>query len=104
MVEKSIDISRNMSLLTISLGNKFGPFRELDGSNSKVGLDEKPRYSEDLENELRKEHDKEKPSSISITPSQPLLKMEEKVDIKPYQDDINVVQVESLVAIFRSVF
>jgi hypothetical protein len=42
--------------------------------------------------ESRKEPKKEKPSSSAITPSQPLFKMEVKVDIKPYQGEIDVVK------------
>jgi hypothetical protein len=41
-----------MSLLVESLENKFVPFREVGGSNSKVGSYEKPGDCEDLENEL----------------------------------------------------
>jgi hypothetical protein len=33
-----------------TLINKFEPFREVGGSNSKFGSDEKPRDSEDPEN------------------------------------------------------
>jgi hypothetical protein len=40
---------------------------------------------------LKKELEKEKPSSSAITLSQPLFKMEAKEDIKPYQVDIDVV-------------
>jgi hypothetical protein len=43
-----------MALLMEVLVNKFGPFREVGGSNSKVGLDEKLRDNEDPEKELKK--------------------------------------------------
>jgi hypothetical protein len=39
--EKVFDISRNMALLVVALANKFRPFKEVGGSNSKVGSDEK---------------------------------------------------------------
>jgi hypothetical protein len=44
--EKVIDISRNMALLMVALENKFEPFREVGGSNSDVGLEEKMGDSE----------------------------------------------------------
>jgi hypothetical protein len=39
----------------------------------------------------KKELEKEQPISSAITP-QPIFKMEVKVDIKPYQGDIDVVK------------
>jgi hypothetical protein len=42
--------------------------------------------------EPKKEPEKEKPSSSVITSSQSLFKMEVKVDIKPYQGEIDVVK------------
>jgi hypothetical protein len=50
---KFVDISRNMVLFMEDLENKFGPFREVGGSNSEVGSDEKLRDCEDLEKELK---------------------------------------------------
>jgi hypothetical protein len=41
MEEQVIDISHNMPLLMVALGNMFGHFWEVGVSNSKVGLDEK---------------------------------------------------------------
>jgi hypothetical protein len=43
-------------------------------------------------NKLKNELEKEKLSSSVITPSQPLFKMEVKVDIKPYKGRIDVVK------------
>jgi len=40
-----------MALLMATLMKKFGPFREVGGSNSKFGSHEKSRDSEDLEKE-----------------------------------------------------
>ena len=48
--------------------------------------------SEDPKKQLKKELKKEQPSYNVITPSQPLFKMDEKVDIKQYQGDIDVVK------------
>ena len=75
-----------------ALANKFEPFKEVGASNLEAGSDEKLRDSEDPEKELKKGPEKEQPSSSAITPSQPLFKMEEKVDINPYQGDIDVVK------------
>jgi hypothetical protein len=60
-----------MALLMVAL-EKVWTFREVGGSNLEIGLDEKSGDSED--------------------PSQPLFKMEVKVDIKPYQGEIDVVK------------
>jgi hypothetical protein len=90
--EQVIDISHNMALLMVALENKFGPFGEVGGSNSEVGLDEKLGDNEDPEKESKKELEKEQPSSSVITSSQSLFKMEVKVDIKPYQGEIDVVK------------
>jgi hypothetical protein len=45
---------------------------------------------------LRKEPEKEQPSSISITTSQYLFKMEVKVDIKQYQGKIDALKLNTL--------
>jgi hypothetical protein len=81
-----------MALLMVALVNKFGPFGEVGGSNLEVGLDDKSRYNEDSKKELKKEPEKEKPSSSVITSSQSLFKMEVKVDIKPYQGEIDAIK------------
>jgi hypothetical protein len=47
--------------------------------------------SEGLEKDSKEEPKKEQPCSNAITPSQPLFKIKEKVDIKPYQCEIIVV-------------
>jgi hypothetical protein len=86
------DISHNMAILMAALENKFGPFREFGSSNSKVGSDEKYGDNEDPKKELKKELEKERPSSSAITSSQSLFKVEVKVDIKPYQGEIDVVK------------
>jgi hypothetical protein len=48
--------------------------------------------NEDPEKESRKEPKKEQSSSSTINPSQSLFKMEEKVDIKPYQGEIDALK------------
>jgi hypothetical protein len=89
--DQVFDISHNMALLMEALVNNFRPLGDIGGSNSEVGSDEKLGDSEDPKKESRKEHEKEKPSSNAITPSQSLFKMEAKVNIKIYRGDINVV-------------
>jgi len=71
------------------------PFGEVSNSNLEVVLSEKVEYNEDLENESKKELKKEQPSSSAITPLQSLFKMEAKLDIKPYQGEINVVKLNN---------
>jgi hypothetical protein len=92
MEEQDVDISRNMAFLMVALVNNFGPSGENGDSKLEVGSDNKSRDNEDSKNELKKELEKEKPSSSVITSLQSLFKMEAKVDIKPYQDDIDVVK------------
>ena len=60
-----------------------------------IGSEGKSRDGEDRENEFRKELEKEKQSSNVITHSQYLFKMEVKVDIKPYQGEINAIQLNN---------
>jgi len=64
----------------------------------------KYRDNEYLEKETRKELEKERPSSSAITFSQYFFKVEVKVDIKSYQVEIDVVKIESIVTIDRSLF
>jgi hypothetical protein len=82
--EKVIDIYHKMALLMVDLVKKFKPFGEVGGSNSEFGLDEKLGDSEDVEKELKKYPKKEQPSSITITPSHNLFKMEYFFYVKPY--------------------
>jgi len=58
-----------MALLIAYLASNLGPFGEVGGSNSKIRSKGKLGNNEDLENELRKEPEKEHPSSSAITPS-----------------------------------
>jgi len=44
----------------------------------------------------KKDLEKDKPSSNANTPSQPLFKMEVKVDIKPYQGEIDATKFNHL--------
>jgi hypothetical protein len=91
MEEKVTDISHNIALLMVDLEINIKPFKEVGYSNSEIGSEGKLRDNEDLEKESRKDPKKEKPSSSENSPSQSLFKMEEKVDIKPCQCDIDVV-------------
>jgi hypothetical protein len=52
--EKIVDIFCNMSLFMVALENKFGHFKEVGGSNTEVGYDEKLGDNEDLQKESRK--------------------------------------------------
>jgi hypothetical protein len=75
-----------------SLASNLRPFRDDGGSNSKIRLEGKLRDWEDSRKESRKESKKEKPSSSVVNPSQSLFNMEVKVDIKPYQGDIDALK------------
>jgi hypothetical protein len=90
--EKVANISCNMSLLMAALVRNLGLFKEVGGLNSKIRSDGKSRDNKDPENESWKELEKEKSSSNTIKPSQYLFKMEEKVDIKPYQGEIDALK------------
>jgi hypothetical protein len=90
--DQVVDISHNMSLLIMALANKFGLFREVGGLNLEIGSDEKWGDNEDPEKESQKEPKKEQSSSSTINPSQSLFKMEAKVDIKPYQCEIDALK------------
>jgi hypothetical protein len=45
--DQFVDISCNMTLLMVALANTFIHFKEVGGSNSEDGYDEKPGDSED---------------------------------------------------------
>jgi hypothetical protein len=90
--EKVTNIYRNVSLFMEDIARNLRPFKEFEGSNSEIQSDGKPGDNEDLEKELRKEPNKEKSSSNTINPSQDLFNMEEKMDINPYQCDINALK------------
>jgi hypothetical protein len=68
--DKFDDISHNMSLLMATLVRNLEPFREVRGSNSKIGSDGKLGDNKDPKKESQKEPKKEKLSSNSINPSQ----------------------------------
>jgi hypothetical protein len=81
-----------MSLLMVALASKLRPFREVGGSNSEIRSDGKLGDNKDPEKESRKEPKKEQSSSSTINPSQYLFNMEEKVDINPYQGEIDALK------------
>jgi hypothetical protein len=81
-----------MALLMAALVSNLIPFGKVGGSNSEFVSNGKLGDSEDLEKESKKELEKEKSCSSTITPSQTLFKMEAKVDINPYQREIDVVK------------
>jgi len=82
------NISHNMTILIAMLEHKFGCFGELGSSNSKASLNRK--FGENKAQESKKDPKKERPNSNAITSSQSLFKMDVKVDIKPYQREIDV--------------
>jgi hypothetical protein len=71
------DISRNRAILVAALESKFRPFREFGSSSGKSGVKEEPK--------------RERPSS-NITSFGSLFEEEAKVDIKPYQGEIDFVK------------
>jgi hypothetical protein len=81
-----------MALLMATLENKFEPFRDVGGFNSEVGSDEKSGDIKDPKKDSKKDPENENPSSSTITPLQTLFEMKVKVDIKPYQGEINTIK------------
>jgi hypothetical protein len=81
-----------MSLLMVSLERNLRPFGEARGSNFDIISEGKLVDNEDLKKELRKEPEKEKPSLIVVNPSYSLFKMEVKVNINPYQGEIDILK------------
>ena len=77
-----------MSILMATLESTFGHLRDFGGSYSDLGFEEKSKDKSDLE----KESTKELSSSSTNIPSQSLFKMEVKVDIKPYQGEIDALK------------
>jgi hypothetical protein len=64
--EQVIDISHNMYLLMESLANNFGPFGEVGGSNIEVGMDEKSRDNEDLEDSKKSQRNRNQAPMSSL--------------------------------------
>jgi hypothetical protein len=86
-----IDISSKMATLMATLENKFGSLGS-GRSNSEVGSYKKSRDNENPKKELKRDPNKERLSLSAITSSQYLFKVEVKVDIKPCQDEIDVLK------------
>jgi hypothetical protein len=57
--EHVVDISHNMSLLMVALASMPPPLKEVGGSKSKFGSDEKLGDNEDLEKHPKKDPKKE---------------------------------------------
>ena len=49
-----VDITCNMSILMASLEIYFGPFDDVGGSKSEIGLEGKSKYKRNSKKELRK--------------------------------------------------
>jgi len=78
------NINCNGSFLMGGLTNKLGIFEEDGGSTVDIRLKGKLLDWEELERESKKELEKDQPSSSVMKHSQSLLKIEAKVNIKPY--------------------
>jgi hypothetical protein len=81
-----------MNLLIMALARNIGPFGDDGGCNSENRSEGKSKDDEDSGKESRNKSEKEKPSSSVVDPSQSLFKMEAKVDINPYQSEINALK------------
>jgi hypothetical protein len=93
------DISHNMEILMVSLESKFKPLNEFHSSNLYVGFERKFGDKEEHEKEP------EKGRSISnITSSLSMVKVEAKVDIKPYQHEIDVTKMNQWLQQFEVYF
>ena len=84
--EQVAKICHNTMILMVSLERYFIPFEDFSNSNLKFSSNRKFGDNKDLE----KEPNNKRPSS-NVTSSQYLFKVEEKMDIKPYQCDIDVI-------------
>lgn len=73
----------------VALTNKLDLFREYGGYNVEVWSERIYGGSEEINEEHKKEPQKESPSSSVLNHSQSLFKMDMKVDIKPYQGEID---------------
>ena len=87
--EKFNCISHNMAILTVSLWNKFELFKEFGSTKLEFGSVEKKNLDTDeyREMDLKKELEVERSISSTITSSQSLFEVEEKVDINPSKDE-----------------
>jgi hypothetical protein len=90
-----VEISHNMNLLITALARKFRTFEDDGRFNSDIRSEGKLKDREDSEKELWKESEKEQLSSSDIKPSQYLFKMEAKVDINPYQGEIDALKMNN---------
>ena len=73
-----------------ALSNNAGLFGEYWGSNVKDKSKGGSRDREETNNRSKKEFGKDQPSSSVV--NQSLMKMEEKVDIKPYHSEIDALK------------
>jgi len=87
-----VDINHNMNLLMAALASKLESFGYYGGSNLEIESEVKSGDREDSGKESWKEFEKEKPSLSVVNPSQYLFNMEEKVDLNPYQGEIDALK------------
>ena len=71
--------------------NVFGTYEDFGRYKLEVGLENKYRDNEDPKRELKRDIEKYIPRYLSITCFPYLFNVEEKVDIKPYQFNIDFI-------------
>jgi len=76
----------------VTLRNNLGIFGEDGGSNVEDKSEGGSRDREEIENQPKKEPEKNQPSSSVVNQSQPQFKMEEKVDIKSSHDKFDILK------------
>jgi hypothetical protein len=82
------NIACNMVILIATLERNFRPFKEFGSSKSDTSSKKKYKDKEEPNKEIEKDPKKERPN-YNITSSHSLFKLEAKVDIKPYQGEID---------------
>jgi len=83
-------IKHNVKPIMVALRNKLGMFGEDGDSNAEKKLEWGSRDWEDIENQPKKESQKDQPSSNVM--NQSLFKMETKFNSKPYHGEIDALK------------
>jgi hypothetical protein len=76
----------------VALARKLRFFKDDGGTNSKIGSEGKSGDHEDSRKESQKESEKQQLISSVINPSHSLFNMEVKLDINPYQGEIDALK------------
>lgn len=98
---------RNVNLLISALSNKLGLFGKDGVSNAEDQSKSRSGDWEKIENGPKKGHKINQPSLSVVNHSQALFKMEAKVDIKPYQGEIDALKLNHwlhLLEVYCSVY